>query len=133
MCGKTTTSRSGNNGNWVCSSDGVVVMASLIDKRVDDVGAKGQNTSPDSKQKDDSANKKATCEGIFEVALRWKPEKCSARLHCTAFQTKNRPFWPVFRYFPMLYEDIYLFCLCLIWNPKPWVAHGKSARVWHRW
>jgi len=38
-------------------------MASLFDKRVNDVGANGQNTSPDNEQKDDSANKKATCEG----------------------------------------------------------------------
>src|SRR5690606_1177876 len=63
MCGKTTTSRSGKSGNWVCSIVVVVVMASLFDKRVNDVGANGQNTSPDNEQKDDSANKKATCEG----------------------------------------------------------------------
>jgi hypothetical protein len=36
-------------------------MASLIDKRVDDVGASGQNTSPDS-NKIHATNKKATCE-----------------------------------------------------------------------
>jgi hypothetical protein len=49
-------------------------MASLIDKRVNDVGTGGQNTSPDS-NKIRATNKKATCEvGIFEVALRWKPE-----------------------------------------------------------
>jgi hypothetical protein len=46
MWGKTTTSRKGNNGNWVCSVKLDVVMASLIKKPVNDVGARGENTSP---------------------------------------------------------------------------------------
>jgi hypothetical protein len=48
-------------------------MASLIDKRVNDVGANGQNTSPDS-NKNQTKNQKATREVFFEVALRCKPE-----------------------------------------------------------
>src|SRR5450830_329303 len=58
ICGKTTTSRNGNNGSWVCSVEIEVVMASLIDKRVNDVGTSGQNTSPDS-NKNQTANKKS--------------------------------------------------------------------------
>jgi hypothetical protein len=39
-------------------------MASLIDKRVNDVGASSQNTSPDS-NKNQTGNKKATREVVL--------------------------------------------------------------------
>src|SRR3954464_3060612 len=58
ICGNTTTSRNGNSGSWVCSVEIVVVMASLIDKRVNDVGANGQNTSPDSNKNQPEKQKK---------------------------------------------------------------------------
>jgi hypothetical protein len=72
MCGKTTTSRNGNNGSWVCSVNVGVVIASLILELVSDVGTKCGNTSPFSKNshRKISANppmKKAT----HEVALGW--------------------------------------------------------------
>jgi hypothetical protein len=72
-------------------------MASLIDKRVNDVGPSGQNTSPDA-AKIHSTNKKATCEAIFEVALRWKPEMCAAERNCTAVLKKKRARGPFFTY-----------------------------------
>jgi hypothetical protein len=49
-------------------------MASLIDKRVNDVGAGGQNTSPDSNKNPFDQQKSHPRSVIFEVALRWKPE-----------------------------------------------------------